>query len=167
MEKQVTHKKLPLHSSQSDNDAEIEKKVDHILNAHTEVFGRKKQDNKPTETQSRPDQKEKARLFYVGNKKKSDATKTAATEKKSISIKKKKHLGFKKKKKENSLIKTKQNLAKKAQRTQEELPQFEESIAQVKTDEAAWLDQQIKAKMDSERKNETNLRLSLTDKSGQ
>ena len=101
MEKQVTHKKLPLHSSQSDNDAEIEKKVDQILDAHTEVFGRKKQDNKPSETQSQPAQKEKSRLFYVGNKKKDDATKTAVKEKKSVSIKTKKHLGFKKKKKEH------------------------------------------------------------------
>jgi type IV secretory pathway ATPase VirB11/archaellum biosynthesis ATPase len=60
-------------------------------------------------------------------------------------VKTKKHIGFKKKKKEAVPSKEKPLIEKKSKKTQELLPQFEESIALVKPDEAVWLDKQIQA----------------------
>jgi len=147
MEKKEKNKKAPLHSSQSDNDTEIEKKVDQILNARTDNLERKKQESTVSEDWSFPQKKEKPRFFYVDSKKKTEPAKMEIRGKKIIKVKTKKHIGFKKKKKENSTEKIKQDPIKKSPKTQEELPHFEESIAQVKKEEAAWLDQQIKAKM--------------------
>ncbi len=147
MEKQENRKKDPLHSSQSDSDSEIEKKVDQILNARNDVLGRKKPGSNVSEDWSFPQKDEKPSLFYVDGKKKIGSSKTESKDKKTAPVKTKKRIGFKKKKKENSTVKIKPSLTKKSPNTQEDLPQFEESIAQVKTEEAAWLDQQIKAKL--------------------
>jgi flagellar protein FlaI len=157
VEKLENRKKGPLHSSKSDSDTEIEKKVDQILNAHTEVLGRNKADNQLSGNLSLSDETEKAKLFYVESKKNIEPIKGGAKEKKSTSIKTKKRIGFKKKKKEKStIIKTKQSPTKKSPKTEEELPHFEESIAQVKTEEATWLDQQIKAKLNIDKEIEPN-----------
>lgn len=157
MEKLENRKKGPLHSSKSDSDTEIEKKVDQILNAHTEVLGRNKADNQLSGNLSLSDENEKGKLFYVESKKNIEPIKGGEKEKKSTSIKTKKHIGFKKKKKEKStILKTKQSLIKKSPKTEEELPHFEESIAQVKTEEATWLDQQIKAKLNIDKEIEPN-----------
>jgi flagellar protein FlaI len=155
VEKQENRKKGPLHSSKSDNDTEIEKKVDQILNAHTDVRGRNKLDNQLSENLSLSDENEKAKLFYVESKKKTEPTKGDGKEKKPTLTKTKKHIGFKKKEK-NTIIKTKQSPTKKSPKTEEELPHFEESIAQVKTEEATWLDQQIKAKLNIDNEIEPN-----------
>jgi len=157
VEKLENRKKGPLHSSKSDSDTEIEKKVDQILNAHTEVLGRNKADNQLSGNLSLSDETEKAKLFYVESKKNIEPIKGGTKEKKSTSIKTKKRIGFKKKKKEKStIIKTKQSPTKKSPKTEEELPHFEESIAQVKTEEATWLDQQIKAKLNIDKEIEPN-----------
>jgi flagellar protein FlaI len=66
-------------------------------------------------------------------------------EKKPAPLKTKKRIGFRKKKKEGETTDLKPVVEKKLTKTKEELPQFEESIAQVKPDEATWLDQKIKA----------------------
>jgi type IV secretory pathway ATPase VirB11/archaellum biosynthesis ATPase len=147
MEKKENRKKDPLHSSQIDNDTEIENKVDQILNEHTDTLARNKQENNVSEEWSFPHKNEKPKLFYVDSKKKTDPAKTESTGKKIAPVKIKKHIGFKKKKKENTTVKIKPVPINKSPKTQEELPHFEESIAQLKTEEAAWLDQQIKAKV--------------------
>jgi flagellar protein FlaI len=147
MEKQESHKKTTLHSSQSSNAEDIEKKVDQLINARTQVPDQKKPQNTQSENRPVPDSNEKARLFYVESKKNNESPKGMDKEKKSTSMKTKKHIGFKKKKKENSTAKTKPSLPKKSPQDPDDLPHFEESIAQVKTEEAAWLDQQIKAKL--------------------
>ena len=147
MEKQESRKKTALHSSQSTNAEDIEKKVDQLLNARTQIPDKQKPQNNQSENWSVPDNNEKARLFYVESKKNSESSKEMDKEKKSTSMKTKKHIGFKKKKKENSTVKTKPSLTKKSPQNPDDLPHFEESIAQVKTEEAAWLDQQIKAKL--------------------
>jgi flagellar protein FlaI len=154
MEKQENRKKDPLHSSQSDSDSEIEKKVDQILNARNDVLGRKKPESNVSEDWSSPQKNEKPSLFYVDGKKKIGSTKTESKDKKTVPVKTKKRIGFKKKKKENNTVKIKPSLTKKSTKTQEDLPQFEESIAQVKTEEAAWLDQQIKAKLNIDKDGE-------------
>ncbi len=147
MEKQESHKKTALHSSQSTNAEDIEKKVDQLINARTQVPDKQKPQNNQSENWSVPENNEKARLFYVESKKNSESLKEMDKEKKSTSMKTKKHIGFKKKKKENNTVKTKPSLPKKSPQNPDDLPHFEESIAQVKTEEAAWLDQQIKAKL--------------------
>jgi len=196
VETQETQKKVPLRPSLSDDDSEIDKKVDEILQAHTEVLGRKKSDKEPVDDQS-SSEKKRPSFFYVEGKKKTEPAKTPKTgkqknstfnffsfkrnttpktkqnendkkeiqqsknknqsdkeerkEKTSAQKKTKKHIGFKKKKKEPETVKIKQPQEKKSPKTEEPLPQFEESIAQVKTEEAAWLDQQIKAKIDPDK----------------
>jgi type IV secretory pathway ATPase VirB11/archaellum biosynthesis ATPase len=189
METEENRKKVLLHSSQSDNDAEIEKKVDQILDAHTEVLERKNKQNGQTEN-ILLDKKKRPSLFYVNdkrntksvkktkmddeqkdkhypfifkrntkqkiktdeknnqnqqeNQKKNKSVDEGEKEKKSTQVKTKRHIGFKKKKEKIDTNKTKQSSAKKQTKTSEELPHFEESIAQVKEEEAAWLDEQIK-----------------------
>jgi len=157
MEKQDVHKKPPLHSSQQNSSTDVEEKVDHILDAHSSVLEQKKQD-KPLEPSSSADEKEKAKFFYVGNKKKNQVIPTVTKEKKSVSIKKKKHLGFKSKKNDKTPLKTKQNIPKKTQGSEEELLKFQESVVPIKTEEAAWLNQQIKAKMEGEKNNKPTLK---------
>jgi flagellar protein FlaI len=66
-------------------------------------------------------------------------------EKKPAPLKTKKRIGFRKKKKEGETAEFNPVVKKKLAKTKDELPQFEESIAQVKPDEATWLDQKIKA----------------------
>ncbi len=147
MEKKENHKKNPLHSSQSETVTDIEKKVDELIHARPEFLEKKKPESNVSENWSFPQSNEKPSLFYVDSKKKTEPVKMEIKEKKTVPVKTKKRIGFKKKKKENITAKTKLAPMKKSPNTQEELPHFEESIAQVKTEEAAWLDQQIKAKM--------------------
>ncbi|DAC72405.1 MAG TPA: secretion system protein E [Thermoplasmata archaeon] len=189
METQDGRKKVPFRSIKTD-DSEIEKKVDDILNAHTEVLERKKTENVLSD--SLPlSEKKRPSLFYVNDKKKTEPVKKTRDESatknernlfffqrrnqgktennekenqktqknkiiskpvkedikepKSTPPKIKKHIGFKKKKKENDAAKIKKSTTKKQTKTPETLPQFEESIAQIKSDEAIWLDQKIKA----------------------
>jgi flagellar protein FlaI len=186
METEENRKKVLLHSSQSEKDAEIEKKVDQILDAHTDVMERKGKQNQQTENIAF-DKEKRPSLFYINDKKNKKSVKKikienqqknkhypflfkrntqaeikteeknyqnqqkknkpidkSEKEKKSTQVKTKRHIGFKKKKEKIKTTKTKQPPAKKQTKSSEELPQFEESIAQVKEEEAAWLDEQIK-----------------------
>jgi flagellar protein FlaI len=78
-------------------------------------------------------------------KKTTPVVKQVEKEKKPAPLKTKKHIGFRKKKKEGETAEFNPVVKKKLAKTKDELPQFEESIAQVKPDEATWLDQKIKA----------------------
>jgi len=78
-------------------------------------------------------------------KKTTPVVKQGEKEKEPAPLKTKKRIGFRKKKKEGETAEFKPDEKKKLTKTKEELPQFEESIAQVKPDEATWLDQKIKA----------------------
>ncbi|MBN2599493.1 MAG: Flp pilus assembly complex ATPase component TadA, partial [Candidatus Thermoplasmatota archaeon] len=140
-------KNAPLHSSQSEYDPDIEQKVDKILDVHARFFERKKQTNKRPDAQVLPAEEEPEGRFKVDSKKKTTPTKGQGKEKKSTTTHTRKHIGYKQKKKEHRPTTTTQDPSNKSQTTEEDLPQFEEAIAQVKTEEAAWLDQQIKAKM--------------------
>ncbi len=172
METTENRKKVPLSSSRQ-NERDIEKKVDQILDAHAYVLRQKNKqgsfvstgpsekkqhqflfyvhDKKKTEPLNKPDNENKtidtSSPFYQRNtpQKKSDG-KTDYREKgqKSTVVKKKKHIGFKKKEKTDKPT-IKSSEIKKEEDSPEILPHFEESIAQVKEDEAAWLDSQIRA----------------------
>ena len=140
-------KNVPLHSSQSENDPDIEQKVDKILDVHARFFERKKQTNKHPETPVILTKEEPESRFEVDYKKKNAPTKGQGTGKKSTTTRTRKRIGTKQRKKEHPPTTTTQDPSNKSQTTEEELPQFAESIAQVKTEEAVWLDQQIKAKI--------------------
>ena len=140
-------KNAPLHSSQSEYDPDIEQKVDKILDVHARFFERKKQTNKRPEAQVIPAEEEPESRFEVDSKKNNAPTKEQGKGKKSTTTRTRKRIGSKQKKKEHRPTTTMQDPSNKSQTTEEDLPQFEESIAQVKTEEAAWVDQQIKAKM--------------------
>ncbi len=240
MERQNTRKKVPLRSSQSDDDSEIEKKVDEILNAHSEVLGSEKESKALSKSPPQVNRKQPS-LFFINSKKKTKreeqeeneiksakkypllllrrntrlktksfeesrqkhvkkdlkntredtslpprttinqkmtsikqkilgspsqaenphfrvakppkksgkkttpVVKQVEKEKKPAPLKTKKHIGFRKKKKEGETAEFNPVVKKKLTKTKDELPQFEESIAQVKPDEATWLDQKIKA----------------------
>jgi flagellar protein FlaI len=163
MENKHTHKKQPLHSSQSETLADIEKKVDQLFNNRLGTPGKKTPSENPSENWTFPQNNQKPSVFYVENKKKTESEKTDTKEKKTTPVKTKKRIGFKKKKKETSVQKTKPAPAKKSQKTEESIPHFEEAIAQVKTEEAAWLDQQIKEKMNIDPKLEQDSSLSTTN----
>jgi type IV secretory pathway ATPase VirB11/archaellum biosynthesis ATPase len=154
MEEKNTHKRRPLHPSQSETVADIEKKVDELFIAGPGNSENKTPPDQPTKEWSFPQDTKKSNLFYVESKKKPEPLKTDSTAKKTTTLKTKKHIGFNKKKKESSPKKTKPVPTKKTEKTDEPLPHFEESVGQVKSDEAAWLDQQIKAKMNNEEKEE-------------
>jgi archaeal flagellar protein FlaI len=172
METVENHKKAPLHSFQSKKDREIEKKIDDILNAHREVLARKSKQIGLSNALSFASKKQPS-LFYIADKKKSDAIKKTINEPQIIEkqhlfftrnnnknkiniepteqnekekqlapVKKKKRIGFKKKKVHQK--KTPSTLVIKPTKSSEPLPVFEESIAQVKEEEAAWLDNHIK-----------------------
>jgi type IV secretory pathway ATPase VirB11/archaellum biosynthesis ATPase len=170
MKTQKNHKRVPFQSSTPVS--EIEKKVDDILNAYTEVLGRRIKDghhhnNKPYHQTKQPS------VFYVNEKKQSNTTqqitnddtplvssshlfkrntknniKKSTTndrkEKKSIQVKRKKHIGIKKKKekKEHTIPSIAKD--KKSGKDPEVIPHFEEAIGQVKKEEATWLDKKIK-----------------------
>ncbi|MBE3122478.1 MAG: Flp pilus assembly complex ATPase component TadA [Thermoplasmata archaeon] len=240
MEKQHIRKKVPLRSSQPDDDSEIEKKVDEILNAHSEVLDSEKESKELSKNPLQVKSKRPS-LFFINSKKKTKPEKQAENEinsakkhplilllrntrlktknswespqkhvkkdlintrkdtslpprttinqkmtsikqkilrspsqaenphfrvrkppkksekktmpvvkqvekeKKPAPLKTKKRIGFRKRKKEGETAEFKPDEKKKLTKTKEELPQFEESIAQVKPDEATWLDQKIKA----------------------
>ena len=156
MEKHETRKKTPLRSSQSEDDTEIERKVDQILNTRSNaILGKNQQDSVPKNPES-SQMNEQPNLYDEENKKKTEYTKIENKEKKEP-VKIKKRIGFKNKKKGKSAIKTKPVPSKNPPQTQEDLPQFEESIAQVKSEEAAWLDQHIKAKMNIDTKTSSDV----------
>ncbi|MCX6663919.1 MAG: hypothetical protein NTZ75_06685, partial [Euryarchaeota archaeon] len=240
MERQNTRKKVPLRSSQPDDNSDIEKKVDEILNAHSEVLGSEKESKELSKNPLQVKSKRPS-LFFIDSKKKTKpgeqaeneissakknpllllrrntrlktknsreshqnhvkkdskntrkdtslpprtiinqkmtsikqkilgspsqvenphfrvrkppkknekktmpVVKQAEKEKKPAPLKTKKRIGFRKKKKEVETAEFKPVVKKKLTKTKDELPQFEESIAQVKPDEATWLDQKIKA----------------------
>ncbi|MCJ7698334.1 MAG: Flp pilus assembly complex ATPase component TadA, partial [Thermoplasmata archaeon] len=240
MEKQHIRKKVPLRSSQPDDDSEIEKKVDEILNAHSEVLDSEKESKELSKNPLQVKSKRPS-LFFINSKKKTKPEKQAENEinsakkhplllllrntrlktknswespqkhvkkdlkntrkdtslpprttinqkmtsikqkilrsssqaenphfrarkppkksekktmpvvkqvekeKEPAPLKTKKRIGFRKRKKEVETAEFNPDEKKKPTKTKEELPQFEESIAQVKPDEATWLDQKIKA----------------------
>jgi flagellar protein FlaI len=197
METQKTRKKAPLRSSQQD-DLNIEKKVDEVLQSRSQTVTKNKVSPDSTEhtTQNinkrssifsftHPEEpshtkkqevdatpKQKYSFFHLQRKteqktkmpKESDQRFQKSSSKqlqsknqkiemptqrekgtKSTVVKTKKHIGFQKKKKDNEPTKQKTPVKKKTKKIQEPLPQFEESIAQVKPDEAVWLDRQIQA----------------------
>jgi type IV secretory pathway ATPase VirB11/archaellum biosynthesis ATPase len=240
VERQNTRKKVPLRSSQPDDNSEIEKKVDEILNAHSEVLGSEKESKELSKNPLQVKSKRPS-LFFINSKKKTKpeeqaeneinsakknpllllrrntrlktknsreshqnhvkkdskntrkdtslpprttinqkmtsikqkilgspspaenphfrirkppkksekkttpVVKQVEKEKKPAPLKTKKRIGFRKKKKEVETAEFKPVVKKKLTKTKDELPQFEESIAQVKPDEATWLDQKIKA----------------------
>jgi type IV secretory pathway ATPase VirB11/archaellum biosynthesis ATPase len=151
MEKKETHKKNPLHPSQSETIAEIEQKIDQLFKKQSEKQKQQKTvENEPEDWVS-PQINENPGLFYIDSKKKKESAKTQNKEKKPTPKKTKKHIGFKKKKQETSTPKTKPVSITKTSDAPEELPHFAEAIGQVKTEEAAWLDQQIKANMHLEK----------------
>jgi flagellar protein FlaI len=170
MKKQKNNKKVPLQSSAPVS--EIEKKVDDILNAYAEVLGRRITDghhhnNTPYHQTKQPS------VFYVKEKKQSNTTqkitnddtplassshffkrntknniKKSTTndrkEKKSTQVKRKKHIAIKKKKEKNEHITPPVVKDKQSGKDPEVIPHFEESIGQVKKEEATWLDKKIK-----------------------
>ena len=69
MERQNTRKKVPLRSSQSDDDSEIEKKVDEIINAHSEVLGSEKESKALSKNLLQVNSKQPS-LFFINSKKK-------------------------------------------------------------------------------------------------
>ncbi len=170
MKKTEDHKKVPLSDS-PENATDIETKVDQILDAHAYV---QRQKNKQGTFVNRgPSEKKPPQfLFYVHDKKKTEPLKKPGTENKSLDaaapfyqrnnqqkdkrtenhgknqkpalVKKKKHIGFKKTEKTEK-VQIKPSEGKKEEDSPDVLPHFEESIAQVKEDEAAWLDNKIRA----------------------
>ena len=172
MKTEENHKKAPLHSFQSNKDTEIEKKIDDILNAHRDVIARKSKQSGLSNSLSFNTKKQPS-FFYVADKKKSKAVKKTGNEpqtnkkhplffirnnqnnkpniktidqkekeNQSALVKKKRHIGFKKKNLPQS--KTSHAPVKKSEKSSGPLPVFEDSIAQVKEEEAAWLDNHIK-----------------------
>ncbi len=67
MEKKYNHKKVPRHSSQSDNESEIEKKVDDILSNHSEILQTGIKRSEPLENSHSLDRKTQL-LFFTKNK---------------------------------------------------------------------------------------------------
>jgi flagellar protein FlaI len=167
---QKNHKKAPLQSSTPLT--EIEKKVDDILNAHAEVLRRRIKDgtHHSDTLSSNPIQPS---LFYINEKKQSDSTKKTANvdtpsvsshffqrntkndikksttanrkEKKSTHVKRKKHIGIKKKEEKKEHETSPPSKDEQLAEDSEILPHFEESIGQVKEEEATWIDSKIKA----------------------
>jgi type IV secretory pathway ATPase VirB11/archaellum biosynthesis ATPase len=156
MAKNETNKKNPLHPSQSETIAEIEQKIDQLFKKQVKKQNQHKPLEKEPEPWVSPQKPEKPGLFYIEDKKKKESTKTPKKDKKSTLVKTKKRIGFKKNKNETSAPKIKPAPTSKTSDTSEELPHFEEAIGQVKTEEAAWLDQQIKTNMHLEEKNTSN-----------
>jgi len=154
MEEKTAHKKHPLHSSQPETVADIEKKIDELFITRPKDKEKKTPGDHPSKEWSFPQENQKPNLFYVESKKKTESSKTNTKAKKTTTVKTKKHIGFSKKKKESGAVKKEPAVIKEkeTEKTDEPLPHFEESVAQVKADEAAWLDKQKKAKMNTETK---------------
>ncbi|MBN1860777.1 MAG: type II/IV secretion system ATPase subunit [Candidatus Thermoplasmatota archaeon] len=107
-------------------------------------------------TKNTKQQKETFHLFFTRkdpeekdntpskNKKNTRSAGKKELEKKSTVVKTKKHLGFKKKQTDVTK-KTQPMQTKKTDKAVTDLPVFEEAVAQVKQEEAVWLDNQIKA----------------------
>jgi len=156
METVDTRKKIPLSSVQSDTAFEINERVDEILNAHREVLQRGKESSVNTSNSHFTNVKVKRpSLFFVKSKKKLELKNQEEKEKKPIKPQKNRYLRFGKKKTESIQEETISTSEKKSAKKQESLPQFEESIAQIKPDEATWIDQQIKGK--GSKKDEKNI----------
>ena len=157
METPDARKKVPRRSLQQENDSDIEKRVDEILNAHSEVLRRGKEHYQPSVptlvSSSYNVEKKRPSFFFITSKKKGlMSVKSAEKEKKPTLVKEKKHFGFGKNKKEKEdVVESKAEIQKvtvkkKPEKKEEEIPPFIESIAQVKPDEATWVDEQIKAR---------------------
>ena len=177
MKLQKNHKKVvPLQSSAPYT--EIEKKVDDILNAYAEVLGRRIKNSSHKQTPSHS--KKQPSLYYVNEKKQSsDSTKQTTNddthlassphffqrktndnikksktegkkEKKSTPVKRKKHIAIKKKKEKKEHAVSPPSQEQQSNKDPEVLPHFEESIGQVKKEEATWLDSKIKATTEPE-----------------
>jgi len=188
MKKEKNHKQVPLQTSQTDIQIDIEKKVDDILLAHTKMVARKRRQERLLNYASF-DEKKQPSLFYIASTKKTKTVKKSSNKPqskdkhhlfiaKTPSTTKKPHLqpsiykknikqtgerkkgapsavvGLKKRiqlqKQRIEITTKKQNLIKTPQKTEDPLPVFEESIAQIKQEEAEWLDDQIKASTKAE-----------------
>jgi flagellar protein FlaI len=134
-----------LRSSGSEAGMEIEEKVDEIINTHAEVFRRGKSSKKHLLSNRNPIEEKESIFFFVSNKKKITKEKTPKPEKKSHPVKTKRHFRLGKGNKVATVNKPRTH-EKKSKKKEEQLTQFEDSIAQVKPDEATWVDQQILAK---------------------
>ena len=105
METQDARKKVPRRSLQQENDSDIEKRVDEILNAHSEVLRRGKEHHQPSvptlASSSYNGEKKQPSFFFITSKKKGlMSVKPGEKEQKPTLVKEKKHFGFGKKKKE-------------------------------------------------------------------
>jgi flagellar protein FlaI len=167
MKTSETRKKVPLQSLPTNSLTEIEEKVDEIINAHSEVLRRGRESsrhgfglNSSITPEKRPS------LFFLKSKKHIESSNT---EKKPYALKTKKRIGFGKRpeksipqqtktvrpevkhhgegiQKKRHLLSAKTSAKEKTtERSSEDIPHFQESISQIKPDEASWIDQQIKA----------------------
>jgi type IV secretory pathway ATPase VirB11/archaellum biosynthesis ATPase len=143
-----------LRSSGSEAGMAIEEKVDEIINTHAEVFKRGKSSKNHLLSNRDPPEEKESLFFFVSNKKKIIKEKKPEPEKKSPPVKTKSRLRLGKGNKE-ATVKEPRTHEKKTEKKDEQPIQFEDSIAQVKQDEATWVDQQILAK--STDKNKINL----------
>jgi archaeal flagellar protein FlaI len=145
METSDTRKKTPLRSLSTDALLDVEGKVDEILNAHKEVRRRGQESSvhpniiKPRIISTRPPS-----LFFVKSKNKTNPVKQVEKEKKPSPVKVKKHIGFGKKHKGIKPIDLKPRIESTLVKKQEVPPSIQEPVAQVKPDEAIWLDQKNK-----------------------
>ena len=182
MKKEKNHKQVPLQTSQTDKHKDIEKKIDDILLAHSEMLKRKRTQGKLLDY-APFDEKKQPSLFYIAGTKKTNSVKKPSDKSHS---KDKYHLFIPKtpptkkphlqsslhkknirqtveskkgapstmidlktrvqlRKQKIEITPKKPNSIKTTQSTEDSLPVFEESIAQIKQEEAEWLDDQIKA----------------------
>jgi type IV secretory pathway ATPase VirB11/archaellum biosynthesis ATPase len=171
METSENRKKVPLHSLPSNTLPDVEEKVDEIINAHSEVL-RRGRESSTRGFRSNPSFPHATRpsLFFMNGKTKTDSVGHRGQEKKPTILKTKKRIGFGKrpdkslpqhteavrlkrnghdrygrKKRKLFSLKTATSTEKTIEKKQENLPHFQESISQIKPDEATWIDQQIKA----------------------
>jgi len=142
---QIIRKKVPLPSSQPEDNLDIEEKVDDILKTHAEVYRRRKSSSNIFLSDNVHIDRKRPSFFFVTRKKKLSFEKARSKDKKLPTIKTKKRIRLGKKKKEVTTVEAKAPAEKKSRKKEDQLSQFEESIAQVKPDEATWVDQQILA----------------------
>ncbi len=183
MEKKEKNKKISLQSLQKNEQTDIDKKVDDLLTAHSQIYERENKQERLNDYISLHEKKQPS-IFYIASNKKTKAVKKTSNKRRS----KGKSCGFSARKnptnKKNLLrpsihkksikrtvqskkntkstiidLKTriklqkprveaqtkKQSVIEKPTENEEHLPVFEESIAQIKQEEAEWLDDQIKA----------------------
>jgi len=142
---QIIRKKVPLPSSQPEDNLDIEEKVDDILKTHAEVYRRRKSSSNIFLSDNVHIDRKRPSFFFVTREKKLSFDKAQSKDKKLPTIKTKKRIRLGKKKKEVTTVEAKAPAEKKSRKKEDQLSQFEESIAQVKPHEATWVDQQILA----------------------